>query len=114
MVTSLMKEYKGSVKEAYDFALSIGIRQCEAEEIAEELLLGKAETFSEAYENVGIRWIEWDLKMLDESPEDYFISTELGQYICFGVEANVISPYSWMYRKLNELDFITWRNTQSA
>jgi len=109
-----MKEYKGSVKEAYDFALSIGIRHCEAEEIAEELLLCKAETFSDAYINVGINWIEWELNQLNENPNDYYISTELSQYICFGIEANVISPYSWMYQRYKELDAVTFKNSYSA
>jgi hypothetical protein len=106
-----MKNYKGIIKEAYDYALSIGIRYCEAKEIAEELLLGKAENFTDAYVNVGVNWIEWELNQLNENPTDYFISTELGQYIDFGVEAKLISADSWMYQRIKELDAVTFKNS---
>jgi len=102
-----MNKFEGLALEYYNKALSLRIRECEANEIAHYYISG-IDSFQECCCMVAESWLHWELISYNETEKtEYVVSTELSQFINFLVDAEIFDPCGYEYQTWSFLDSVS-------
>jgi len=99
-----MKHLELAAQAAYDLAISLRLRYSEANDIRALVREGKAQDFKQAAEIVADKWLSLDEAELTKYPNDYWISTELCQFMDWLEDENIFNREGDLYRRYVKLD----------
>ena len=92
-----MRDFKGKALDFYNKALSLRLRESEANEIALNYIAGN-DSFQECCSLVAESWLDWELISFAENEKEYIVSNEISQFINFLVDAEIFDASGHEYQ----------------
>lgn len=101
-----MRNFKDKALEFYNKALSLRLRESEANEIALNYIAGN-DSFQECCCMVAESWLDWELISYNEDEKEYIVSTELSQFINYLIDEDIFDPCGYEYQTWKFLDKVS-------